>query len=176
MATIKLTRGYEAEIDIEDIEKVEKFKWRVNICRGKKYAVRERKKEERVEGIKLGTTISLHRFILGIHLLGGFAVIGDHKDGDGLNCHRWNLRACSTEENGRNRRICNRDKSSRYKGVYKMKNRPGYWQAYIKPGKKKKHLGTLDSELDAAKLYDVYAVKYFGVYANLNFPQGGVPF
>lgn len=179
MQKIKLTRGYEAKIDDEYEEEIKKFKWRANFTIiGKIYAVRERRKDEWPDGVRVGQTIYMHRFILGIHLFSGVAIVGDHINGNSLDNRRENLRVCSYQDNGRNKRVSSGSKSSRYKGVCKIKGERK-WQAYIKVGGKKIHLGTFDGEygeLDAAKAYDVYAVKMFGEYANMNFPPEGVPF
>ncbi len=173
---IKLTRGYYATVDEEDLAAVSGYNWRVNVSNGKFYAVRRRRVQEFPDGVKVGATISLHRFVLGIHNLCGSSIVGDHRDGDGLNCRRKNLRTCSLLGNGQNKGVWRRNTSSRYKGVFQPKGRPGRWQAYLHAGGKKKHIGTFDDELDAAKAYDVFAVKNFGEYARLNFEPGGVPF
>jgi len=59
--------------------------------------------------------------------------------------------------------------SSQYKGVcwYKNYNK---WKAQINVNGKKKHLGYFINPIDAARAYDRAALKYFGEYANLNFP------
>lgn len=177
MAVIKLTKGFFALIDDSDLEKAEKHKWHVKISRGKAYATRERRKGEYPSDIKVGTKILLHRYILGIHMLNGFTVLGDHRNGNSLDCRRSNLRAASFSTNGQNRLCLKSKKSSRYKGVCLLKN--GHYQSYIKAEKRQIHIGTfsgIGAEIDAAKAYDVMAAKHFGEYAVLNFEPGGVPF
>lgn len=172
---LKLTRGYSTLVDEEEWEELVKYKWRSNTCGDKTYAVRERKRDEWPEGVKVSETVYLHRFLLNIHLFNGRSLVGDHINGDSLDNRIDNLRICSSQENGQNKKG-RRGGSSRYKGVVKMKDRGEKWQAYIRTGGRKKHIGTFDSELDAAKAYDVFAVRHFGEYAMLNFKQGGVPF
>lgn len=57
--------------------------------------------------------------------------------------------------------------TSRYKGVgwYKSLNK---WRARIKVNGKHKHLGYFESEDDAGKEYNKYAIKYFGTLAKIN--------
>ena len=124
MVRIKLTKGQFALIDDTDEDWINKYKWRASFTKdGKIYAVRERRKDEWVEGVKLGGKIYMHRFILGIHIFNGRSVIGDHHNGNGLDNRRGNLRACSIQDNGQNKQIQRGNKTSRYKGVVKVKNR-----------------------------------------------------
>lgn len=97
----------------------------------------------------------------------GFEI--DHSDGDGLNNRRSNnLRYATHQENCRNR-VKHKVGQSSYKGVgwHKQHNK---WRAYIRDDiGKDHHLGLFDSEIDAAKVYDMAAKQYHGEYACLNF-------
>jgi hypothetical protein len=93
--------------------------------------------------------------------------ITDHKDGDGLNNRRKNLRNCSPSQNIHNQRVRSGEKSSRFKGV-SWSTEKGKWRAQIIVRPKSIHLGYFDDEEDAAEAYDEAAIKYFGAYANLN--------
>jgi hypothetical protein len=57
--------------------------------------------------------------------------------------------------------------TSGYKGVSWHKN-SGRWQATIKYGPVRKHLGYFDNVQDAAKAYDVAAQTFHGVFAKTN--------
>ena len=92
----------------------------------------------------------------------------DHRDGDGLNNRRSNLRRATFEENGRNR-CGNHISTSKYRGVFKHKNR---WIAQIKYGRKSRHIGSFVDEIAAARAYDSVAFAVFGDFARLNFPGG----
>ena len=89
----------------------------------------------------------------------------DHIDGDYFNNQKKNLRPCSTQENGFNRRKtlgC----SSIYKGV-SWKRKPKVWEAYITAGSYK-YLGRFQTQEEAAHCYNEYAKKLFGEFAKLN--------
>jgi hypothetical protein len=89
----------------------------------------------------------------------------DHRDGDGLNNRRYNLRTCTHAQNGANQRIP-KNNTSGFKGVYRQKGCSG-WLAGIQS----KYLGMYDSAEEAARAYDTAAVRTFGEFASLNFPD-----
>lgn len=90
----------------------------------------------------------------------------DHKDGDGLNNQRSNLRVCTIQQNNRNQRP-RKGCSSSYKGVcyHKQIKR---WRAYIDVDRKRINLGCYGDELSAAKAYNQEAQNLFGEFAKLN--------
>jgi len=161
MKTIPLTQGYVALVDDEDFERLSKFKWNVAVTkctyRVKIYA----KRKEKVLGKY--TTIRMHRFILGCsgHV--------DHKDGDGLNNQRGNLRPATRMQNGANRKKSTAECSSRWKGVCWRKDLQK-WNAYIYFNKQRRHLGHFADEFDAAQAYNFAALELFGEFAKLNEP------
>jgi hypothetical protein len=163
--TIKLTQGYFATIDEEDFERVSKHKW---------YAVVERKVSNdeilnvyAYTHLKGGTKcLPLHRFLLG---LTDPKIAVDHKDHNGLNNKKDNIRP-TADQNQRNQRKGALNTSG-YKGVVKSRNK---WRAVIRHEKGKRlSLGAFSSKLEAARAYDLAAIKYHGEFANLNFPEGG---
>jgi hypothetical protein len=89
----------------------------------------------------------------------------DHRDGDGLNNRRYNLRVCTHAQNGANQRIPKNNRSG-FKGVYRQKDCDG-WCAKIRST----YLGLYDSAEEAARAYDTAAVRTFGEFASLNFPD-----
>lgn len=89
----------------------------------------------------------------------------DHKNGDGLDNRRSNLRECLHTQNGKNITVVRKNNTSGYKGVCKSGNR---WAAYIQVNGKTKSLKTWKTKEIAAGKYNDAAVKYFGEFANLN--------
>lgn len=92
----------------------------------------------------------------------------DHIDGNGLNNCRSNLRVCTHAENMRNRKRM-RTNSSGYMGVQKSGTQ---WVATIQVNGKLLGLGRFIDPADAARVRDAAAVRYYGEFANLNFPIG----
>ena len=156
MQTIQLTQGFVALVDDTDYERVSAFRWSANKNRNTVYAYRK----------DFGRTVYLHRFICGVT---DRKVKVDHRDRDGLNCQRRNLRVCSTGQNAMNSGKRSDGVSSQYKGVC-WHERYGKFQAEIKLNGRSKYLGMFASELDAALAYDAAAREYFGEFALCNFP------
>lgn len=163
-----------AKIDVDDYEDIARFNWFGWYPKNKPdkplYAKRKLLKAEGGDGNRFEL---MHRRIM-------VASVGqklDHKNGDGLDSRRQNLRFASSAQNNQNRRK-RPNLSSRYKGVYWGRNF-SRWVARIDlKGKriglgyyKKKVIGGIDvGEIEAAKAYDDSAIKYFGSFARLNFP------
>jgi hypothetical protein len=112
-------------------------------------------------------TLRLHREVLGIT---DPSVEVDHKNGDGLDCRRNNLRVATLQQNQWNvgRR---RDNTSGFKGVsWRPKRRE--WVARIREGGRQRHVAYCKTAEDAARAYDAAARRVFGDFAFLNFPEG----
>lgn len=102
-------------------------------------------------------TTYLHTFIVGVKGI-------DHKDNNGLNCQRYNLRKCTQSENMGNRNNHKKYRGTRlfiYKGIFYK------WVAAIAH----KHIGIYNTEEDAARAYDRMAKIRYGEFARLNFPD-----
>lgn len=164
MKEIPLTQGQVALVDDEDYEELSKYKWQVRATRraGVFYAVRTVTRKGRS-----AQSIYMHRQIMG-------ATKGqdvDHRNGNGLDNRRENMRLCSRAQNIQNKRkivAC----SSQYKGVSFYRRRR-CWEAYInRPNEsgngKRERLGYFKAELDAAKAYNSAAREMFGEFALLN--------
>lgn len=149
---IPLSRDVFALVDPEDFEELSQYKWSAIRSGRKFYAIRREK----------GRTILMHRQIMKARR--GTQV--DHKDGDGLNNHRENLRSCTSQQNHANVRSYRG--SSRFVGVWRTGNK---WQAGITCRGKRYHLGLFDDEIEAAKARDRKAWELLGEFAYLNFPE-----
>ena len=90
----------------------------------------------------------------------------DHRDGDTLNNSFENLRECSNSQNSQNTR--SRGATSSFKGV--SLNQYGRWYAQLKHHGQHLLCKTFADEVEAAKAYDMAAIKAFGSFARLNFP------
>lgn len=159
MKLIPLTQGKFAQVDDEDYEWLNQFKWHIYESKKNKfYAARN------VWLNGKNKQISLHRFIMNSPV--NFQI--DHRDGDGLNNQKSNLRICNSQQNSMNRgsRI---GASSKYKGVY-FDAYSNKWRAEIKLNGVYIYRKIFDSEIEAAKQYDIWANELFGEFAGLNFP------
>lgn len=154
MKTIPLTRGLSAMVDDEDYESLAPFHWRAQPGGQAHYAVRTSSETPR-------QTVRMHRQILDV--LPGQDV--DHRNGDGLDNQRANLRACSRSENLDNQRP--RHGSSSFKGVSWVVSR-SKWQAVIQPRPHREFLGYFATEVAAARAYNAAALRLFGEFARLN--------
>lgn len=91
----------------------------------------------------------------------------DHRDGNGLNNRRSNLREATHAQNASNSIKTGTFTSSKFKGVSYDK-REGNFEAYIEVGGKHIHLGHFHNETDAAMARDSASLKYHGEFAVLN--------
>lgn len=160
---IPLGGGKYATIDAGDAPLVAGFRWRSRCIHGTWYAVayspdlwKERRRRD----------VFMHRVIVGA----APGVTIDHRDGDGLNNTRGNLREASHGENMRNAK--GRVGTSRFKGV-SWCSRKGRWVAQIRYDGKTRFLGYFADEDAAARAYDAAAAIGHGRFARLNFPSPG---
>lgn len=94
-------------------------------------------------------------------------MVVDHRNGNGLDNRRSNLRTSTPTQNCANRRR-RRDSQWPYKGIQRTNGR-GNWQARIKVDGKRYNLGSFATPEDAANAYDAAARRYFGEFARTNF-------
>jgi hypothetical protein len=158
---LPLTRGLMALIDATDAH-LAQLKWGAQKARRTFYACRTEYGGEKPQLIRL------HRAVLGIT---DPRVMADHRNGDGLDCRRSNLRITDAALNNGNSRL-RVDNTSGFKGVHRQ--RSGTWCAMIQGGgRRQRTIGTFIKPEDAARAYDDVARQVFGAFAALNFPGPG---
>lgn len=158
MKAIPLTRGKFAIVNAEDFDILSKFSWFSHKC-GKNLCYAE-------TAVRIGKKmmfLKMHRMIMNDPV--GFDV--DHKNGNGLDNRRNNLRACSHKNNTRNRVKSSGAKSSQYKGVC-FNKRTRTWSAGIGDSYHRIHIGYYATEIEAARAYDIKAQEFYGEYAKIN--------
>lgn len=163
MKLITLTRGYYAQVDDADFERVNQFFWQCHVTgSGACYA-------QRLIGVGKNRVVSLmHRFVLDAPE----GTMLDHRDGNGLNNQRSNLRLCPSHTLNNANHPVRRDSRTGYKGVALLlhgrhKNR--IFQARLKAYGRFYFLGNYATPEEAAHAYDAKAKEIFGEYARLNF-------
>lgn len=93
----------------------------------------------------------------------------DHVNGIKDDNRRANLRLASPSQNMANRKPMFGAEHSGFKGVCKNR-KTGKWTAAIGSRGKQRHLGTFESEKEAARAYDAAAINVHGEFALVNFP------
>lgn len=163
MKEIPLTRSMVAFVDDQDFERISRHKWHPRKGRYTWYAVRS----ITVRCPKIRQTVHMHREILGLQFKDG--IEGDHRDGDGLNNQRANLRVCTEEQNNRNQKARKDWLHSKYKGVSRDHRRPaGNWFARICVNRVRHRIGSFKTEEAAALAYNEAAKVHFGEFAKFN--------
>lgn len=113
------------------------------------------------------TCIYMHRLVLD---LGKSKIQADHKNFNGLDNRKSNLRRATHRQNLQNRAADRNKVSSRYKGVHydKRPNRKKPWYVKITSNGKNMGRGNFKTEQEAALVYNELAKKHFGEFAYLN--------
>jgi hypothetical protein len=159
MKKIPLTQGKVALVDNRDFEWLSQWKWYPDKLNTKRCEVQWRVKRP---VWKKGCTYMHREIAKRMGIPEKYQI--DHRDCNGLNNQRSNLRPSSKGQNAANSRKrsgC----TSRFKGVY-LHRRPGKWMARVCDI----YLGYFDEEEEAGLAYDIAATKLFGDFARLNFP------
>ncbi len=144
-----------AIIDSEDFHKIENYWW--NIHRFSDNLLYARSMTGKTGNF-------MHNLIL--NPIEGFKV--DHKNRNGLDNRKENLRLANTIQSAGNTGPRSNSKDSKYKGVHKNKRGTvKIWIACLC----RKNIGYYATEIEAAKAYDKAAYERYGEFAYLNFPE-----
>ena len=163
-------QGLVALVDDEDYERVtgdddrgRPLRWNIyQSDRGTRYA---QATDAIVDGHR---NPNMHRLILNI--LNDPSKETDHRNHDGLDNQRCNIRACTQSQNNQNARKC-KSTSSIYRGIawHKLAQK---WEAYITYDGKRHYLGLFLFEVEAAQAYDAAAkLHHDPAFMSLNFPE-----
>lgn len=152
MKAVELFGGLVTFIDDVDLARVAQFRWRASRCGSGLYAIRTVVRDGR------RTTVSMHRELIGAPT--GTEV--DHRNGNGLDNTRQNLRLATRGQNGCNVRNSKHQRSGAFKGVHFSR---GAWEARIC----QTYLGRFANPEAAARAYDAAAAARFGFFAAPNF-------
>jgi len=156
---VLLTQNKKALIDYMDYKVVSKHKWHTHKSSDILYAGTNLYSKEKNRN---QTKILMHSLILGENLI-------DHKNGNGLDNRRSNIRACTISQNRANSSKA-KGTSSKYKGVF-WRDADKKWFAQTSKNHKRYYIGKFENASDAAKAYDNFARKLYGDFAKLNFPD-----
>jgi hypothetical protein len=167
---IELTQGKQAVIDDDDYNLVKDYTWTWDRSypHSNGYAKTYiRVGTGRINGVRRPRAqLRMHSLIAAAMGIKGEA---DHKDCDGLNNRRSNLRPATRIQQMMNTRKRLGCYSSQYKGVQWNPQRQR-WVANLKYRGRLYRLGSFKSEVEAAEKYDDWAETLFGDYARLNLP------
>jgi hypothetical protein len=163
---IQLSQGYVALVSDRDYGRVSKHKWSVHITRNKNGSI---KTIYATRGVWLNGFCSarwLHRVILQVS---NPKIKVDHKNRNGLDCRRGNLRMATYSQNTSNTKLYSSNTSG-FKGVaWNKQNKQ--WVAYIYVDNTRIHLGYFLDKNKAAKVRDTAAKHYHKQFADLNFKE-----
>jgi hypothetical protein len=154
---IPLSPKYNVVVDEEDWFILNKHQWHVMFTPRIVYAATWVRVSR-----KFRTHVMMHRLIMNPpvdkHI--------DHRNHDGLDNRKINLRIATPSQNHGNSRL-GRSNRSGYKGV-SWNSRNGKWQVFISEYGKNRNLGSFTDQWKAAQAYNAAALEQWGEFAFLN--------
>lgn len=152
MKEIILNDNSIALVDDEDYDKLKNLSWYIQKGRYTNYAMHSTRVGKKV------IHIGMHNLVTGIKLV-------DHRDSNGLNNQKQNLRSCTNSQNMQSR--SKTWSKSGFKGVSYCR-RDFVYIAAIGINGKSIRIGSFSTGLLAAKAYDTKALEIFGEFAKTN--------
>lgn len=141
-------------IDLEDVEKCEGYTWSIQMSRcGKDKNYVQYYAKNTHNGL-------LHRYLTSATK----ELWVDHINGDTYDNRRYNLRVCRQEDNHKNRKEQDNNKSGHRGVIWYPYSNLNKWMAYICIDKKRTTLGYFDDFQEAVKTRKDAEIKYFGEY------------
>jgi hypothetical protein len=159
MKEIKLTRNQVTIVDDIDYDYLMQWKWVAltgNRNEGKFYAARITHPNGKSKAIMMHRVIAKRIRLSLEHLI-------DHIDRNRLNNQRNNLREATVTQSAQN---CVKNNKTGFRGVVEKPN--GKWVSQIRANNKSFYLGTFDSPVLAAIIYNRKAKELHGDFAILN--------
>lgn len=151
VGVVPLTKGYVAVIDAADVDLVRGRSWQA---------------VEAGRCVYAATTIGGKRVYLHRHLTAApTGVEVDHRDGNGLDCRRSNIRIATPTENRQNKGLTAQNRSG-LKGASWNAN-AGKWEANIRAAGKRHYLGLFETALAAHEAYAHAARDLHGDFARV---------
>lgn len=145
-------------VDADDYPLLARYSWHVRASKKTFYA----QTTVIINGKR--KTLRMHRLIMGMP-----AKFVDHKNRNGLDNRKSNLRKCTPAESARNM-VKKRSKSG-YLGVYKSKNSSLTWKMNIRFNNKFIREHGFDTAEAAARRYDELSRELHGEFGIRNFPD-----
>lgn len=155
-AFVALTGPWIAVVDAGNMPMLQRGRWTAKTDDKTVYAQRTEK----------GKKVVLHKLVLPL----GDGLVPDHRDRNGLDCRRANLRPATRSQNQMNSSGRPRKRKSQFKGVTYRADRDKWYSSIGKDGRKI-FIGYYDSEEAAAEAYDAKATELHREFAFLNFKE-----
>lgn len=168
MKEIPLTQGKVASVDDGNFEWIAENKWRAKNTAWGFYAIRDlpHTKDGRPrKQLRMHVVIWEHHY--GIPVPEGYTV--DHIDRNPLNNQIDNLRLATSAQQQHNQGP-RKTNTSGYKGVSLDKRCQKYRVRITDIDGEEIFLGYFEDRVEAARAYDMTAIRYYGEFAVLNFP------
>ncbi len=157
---IPLKEGYEAIIDAQDIDSASRFVWNLVFNGEKTIAYAKANVPEGVIPGWKSSSVALHQIVFGANP----KLQIDHKNRNGLDCRRKNLRQATRAQNCANR-VWPKGTRCPYRGVAPSGSK---WIGKIQRERKQIYLGIFETAEQAAVAYNKAAVEIHGEFAVLN--------